>query len=629
MSRLRLPAILILLLLGFSSMLVLGAPAPSPAPPASPPSLEDLIARIKPAVVVVSTRGGGRGSGFIYDASGYVLTNHHVIDGGSEYTVTLPDRRTFPATLVDYIRSNGYACPPRVETWNDAAVLKITGTNLPTIPMGDSDTLRQGQEILVLGYPGGVGTEEVSVSRGIVGALRSGWFQTDATIVRGNSGGPVVNREGRVIGLAAFGVGDFFRIGGVVAINAVRPMATLALTGGAKVQEFRITGLEYVPAVAVGRRRVWRETYEPGNTQTQARVGESTTEVTQVQNFAGTFVYTVRSSDGGEFRNFLDSEGLHALGPVSGPWRWTYQNPPLSFAFPPCQGLSWENRYRAENASDGTVRQVVASVRVASINDTVSVPAGNFSSVIQIVTTFQGTESRAGQGRQWREVETEWWAAGVGVVRTVTENPDTRQRWISDLISTGAPSVTSLPPPPPSPEPSPPPPEATPPPPVPSPPEVAAKPPAPVDRIIVPGERVSAVRIGDSLDDVIKVIGEVPIVSRSQRPGQPGGLITYEWKNRLYAVLDKDTRTVRRAGIWAPRPDEIAQPPFRVRGLGIGSGLFEVTGAFGQPDSRRQDETAVLYVYNKLGMAFYIGTSPQFFFNGQVIEIFVFKPGTF
>lgn len=593
---------------------------------------EDLIARIKPAVVVVSTQGGGRGSGFIYDASGYVLTNHHVIDGGTEYTVTLPDRRTFPATLVDYIRTNGYACPPRVETWTDAAVLKIASTNLPVIPMGDSDSVRQGQEILVLGYPGGVGTEEVSASRGIVGAVRSGWFQTDATIVRGNSGGPVVDREGRVVGLAAFGVGDFFRIGGVVAINAVKRMTTSAVTGGPRVQEFRITGLEYVPPVAVGRRRAWRDTYEPGNTQTQPRVGESATEVTQVRNFAGTFVYTVRGSDGSEFRNFLDAEGLHALGPVGGPWRWTYAEPPLSFAFPPCPGLSWENRYRVENASDGTVRQVVASVRVASVNDTVSVPAGNFSPVLQVVTTFQGTEVRAGQSRQWREVETEWWAAGVGVVRSVTENPDTHQRWISDLISTGVPSVSppspaappsqAAPPPPASP-----PPGATPPPPSPAPSDVT-RPPAPNDRAIEPGNRVGAVRIGDSLDDAIKILGEVPKVTSSQRPGEPTGRIWYEWKSRLYALVEKDARVILRAGVWAPNSQEIAQPLFRVRGIGIGSGLFDVTGAFGQPDTKRQDEDDVVYVYNSLGIAFYIGTSPRRAFNGQVWDIRVFKPGT-
>lgn len=102
----------------------------------------------------------------------------------------------------------------------------------------------------------------------------------------------------------------------------------------------------------------------------------------------------------------------------------------------------------------------------------------------------------------------------------------------------------------------------------------------------------------------------------------------YEWKNRLLAEVDKETRIIQRAGIWAPNPQEVPQPPFRVQGIAIGSYLFEVTGAFGQPEFRRQSDTAVQYVYNQLGLGFWIGTSPQFLFNGQVYQIFVFKPGT-
>jgi len=157
------------------------------------------------------------------------------------------------------------------------------------------------------------------------------------------------------------------------------------------------------------------------------------------------------------------------------------------------------------------------------------------------------------------------------------------------------------------------------------------KPPAPNDRAIVPGERVGAARVGDSLDDVIKILGEVPAVSRSQRSGQPTGWIVYEFKNHLLVEVDKETRIIQLTGIWSPNLLEIAHPPFRVGTIGIGSGQFEVTGAFGQPETRRQNEnaSAVQYVYDRLGLGFWIGTSPQFFFNGQVYQIFVFKPGTF
>lgn len=621
MRQLRLPAVTLGIVLAVTLSVLLLPPSATHA------QFEDLIARVKPAVVLVSVKsvlgGGGHGSGFIYDPSGYVLTNHHVAEGTTEITVTLPDRRTFPATVVDYIRRNEYACPPRVDTWVDAAVLKINGTGLPTIPMGDSSTLRQGQEVLVLGYPGGVGTEEVSVSRGIVGGIRSGWFQTDATIIPGNSGGPVVDRQGRVVGLAAFGVGQHFRIGGVVAINTVRSMAETAVRSGSPAQEFRITGLEYVPTVTVGRRRVFRQAYDPGAAGGQSSVTESSTEVTQVQNFSGSFLYTVRGSDGSETRNFLDAEGLHSIGSVSGAWRTVHAWPAYSFAFPPCVGIAWQRQWRTENAADGVVRQVTATVRVESANESVTVPAGTYTQAIRMATVMQVQEARGGQSRTWQEVENSWWAPGVGVVRIVTENQGTRQRWVQDLVSTGVgPSVT--PPPPPPPAATPPPPEATPPA---EPPTVAVRPPAPNDRAIVAGERVGIARIGDSLDAIIKVLGEVPAVYRSQRPGEPTGWIGYQWRNRVYVTVDKETRVIIRAGVWAPRPDEISQPLFRVRGIALGSSEVEVREVFGAPETTKYYENSQAYVYNRAGIAFFLGSRPNFMFYGQVFEVMVFKPG--
>jgi len=604
-------------------------------PPASYAQYEDLIARVKPAVVVVNVKnvlgGSGHGSGFIYDPSGYVLTNHHVVEGTTEITVTLPDRRTFPATVVDYLRRNEYACPPRVDTWVDAAVLKINGTGLPTIPIGDSSTLRQGQEVLVLGYPGGVSTEEVSVSRGIVGGIRPGWFQTDATMIPGNSGGPVIDRQGRVVGLATFGVGLFFRIGGVVAINEVRPMAEAAVRSGPRVQEFKITGLEYVPAVAVGRRRVFRQTYDPGAAGGQPSVTESSTEVTQVQNFSGSFLYTVRGNDGSETRNFLDAEGLHAIGSVSGTSRTAHTWPAYLFSFPPCVGVGWQRESRTENPAAGLVRQVTANVRIESASETVSVPAGTYTQVIRMATVMQVEEVQGSQRRAWREVETSWWAPGVGVVRSVDENQSTRQRWVQELASTDAgPLVTPPPAAPPAPPPAPPPgPAPTPQPPQPAP-GATARPPAPNDRAIVPGERIGAIRIGDSLDEVIRTLGEVPTASGSQRPGQPSGWIRYQWRNRVYAYVEKEKRVITEVGVWAPNPAEVPQPPFRTSGgIGLGTAESQVVAALGKPTKREYETRYVMYIYSASGIAFFIGTSPSYAFNWQVYDIFVFTPGTY
>lgn len=141
-------------------------------------------------------REGGLGSGVIVTGDGYILTNHHVIDGAKEVTVELTDGRTFEAKVV------GSDQP------SDLAVLKIGAQGLDTVPLGDSDAVRVGDVALAVGNPLGVGQ---TVTMGIVSAkgratgLGTGSFeefiQTDAPINRGNSGGALVNTRGELIGI--------------------------------------------------------------------------------------------------------------------------------------------------------------------------------------------------------------------------------------------------------------------------------------------------------------------------------------------------------------------------------------------------------------------------------------------
>ena len=136
------------------------------------------------------------GSGVIVRADGYILTNHHVVDGADQIKVELTDRRTFDATLV------GSDSP------SDLAVLKINATGLRALPLGDSDSLRVGDVVLAVGNPLGVGQ---TVTMGIVSAkgratgLTDGSFedfiQTDAPINQGNSGGALVNTRGELVGI--------------------------------------------------------------------------------------------------------------------------------------------------------------------------------------------------------------------------------------------------------------------------------------------------------------------------------------------------------------------------------------------------------------------------------------------
>lgn len=169
------------------------------------------VAGVSPAVVVITTTGAsgpfgqsssGVGSGFIYRADGYILTNNHVIDGATSVSVALADGRTFTGTVV------------RTDAAADLAVVKVDATGLPTAAIGSSATLAVGQLAIAIGDP--LGEFANSVSVGVVGGLDrsietgsartggeqlSGLIQTDAAVNSGNSGGPLVNSAGQVIGV--------------------------------------------------------------------------------------------------------------------------------------------------------------------------------------------------------------------------------------------------------------------------------------------------------------------------------------------------------------------------------------------------------------------------------------------
>jgi serine protease Do len=198
----------------------------------APMSFADMVAKLQPAVVNISTtqrvqvdsnpfagtpfegmvpqQGGGKpvtreaeslGSGFIISADGYVVTNNHVISAGAKgavvesITVTLADRREYKAKLI------GRDVP------SDLALLKIEGVNLPFVRFGDSARSRVGDWVVAIGNPFGLGG---SVTAGIISAVHrvtgqggayDRFIQTDASINRGNSGGPMFDLAGNVIGI--------------------------------------------------------------------------------------------------------------------------------------------------------------------------------------------------------------------------------------------------------------------------------------------------------------------------------------------------------------------------------------------------------------------------------------------
>ncbi|MBB1117003.1 DegQ family serine endoprotease [Stenotrophomonas sp. W1S232] len=254
------------------------APIATPAAPAAPlvaglPDFTQLVDRVGPAVVNIETtivrsrqarrngpdmdqmpeffrrffgpefgfpapggeggapeiRGRGMGSGFIISADGYVLTNHHVIDGAAEVKVKLPDRREFTATVVGS------------DAQYDVALLKVDAKDLPVLAIGDSNRLKPGQWVVAIGSPFGL---DHSVTAGIVSAVGRStsaeqryvpFIQTDVAINQGNSGGPLLDVSGQVVGINSQ---IFSASGGFMGISFAIPI-DLAMSA---VEQIRSTG---------------------------------------------------------------------------------------------------------------------------------------------------------------------------------------------------------------------------------------------------------------------------------------------------------------------------------------------------------------------------------------------------
>jgi len=185
-----------------------------------------------------SEQSSGVGSGFIMSADGYVMTNAHVVDDADTIYVTLTDKREFKARLVG------------VDERTDVAVVKIQATSLPAITMGDSNKVRVGEWVLAIGSPFGL---DNTVTAGIVSAKGRDtgdylpFIQTDVAVNPGNSGGPLINMAGEVIGINSqiySRTGGFMGISFAIPIDEAMRVADQLKTGG-KVVRGRI-------AVAIG-----------------------------------------------------------------------------------------------------------------------------------------------------------------------------------------------------------------------------------------------------------------------------------------------------------------------------------------------------------------------------------------
>ncbi len=198
----------------------------------------DAAARVGPAVVVITTTATspadplsipqeGVGSGFVYDPSGWILTNRHVVAGSDKMTVKLQDGRTFTGRIYG------------IDTLTDLAIVKIDTSGLPTAPLGDSNSLKVGQLLIAIGSP--LGTYSNSVTSGILsargrtirvaGGQLSNLLQTDAAINPGNSGGPLLDSAGDVIGINTAIASSAEGIGFAIPIDLAKPIMRQAVAG--------------------------------------------------------------------------------------------------------------------------------------------------------------------------------------------------------------------------------------------------------------------------------------------------------------------------------------------------------------------------------------------------------------
>ena len=208
------------------------------------PTITDVVDKVNPAVasIVVGTvtydwwgqsvPSEQAGSGIIIDKRGYIVTNNHVVDGATSITVSLPDGRSFNATLVG------------ADPATDLAVIKINGDNLPTASFGNSSAMRVGDWVVAIGnalaLDGGP-----TVTAGVVsakgrsitedsGTTLYDLIQTDAAINPGNSGGPLIDLNGEVIGINTAKVSstDVSGVGFAISSNSAAPVVNDLITKG-------------------------------------------------------------------------------------------------------------------------------------------------------------------------------------------------------------------------------------------------------------------------------------------------------------------------------------------------------------------------------------------------------------
>jgi len=179
---------------------------------------EAMIEKVMPAIVAIradTPEGIAAGTGFLVDSTGVVVTNLHVIEGATRVAIKLHSGEQYTQIRVASFDQD-----------RDLAILRLPGFDLPTVSLGNSDAVKVGATVYAIGNP--LGLEE-SVTKGIVSSIRvakSGTkiIQTDSAVSPGNSGGPLINEQGHVVGVVTFKISAGENLNFAVPINYARAM---------------------------------------------------------------------------------------------------------------------------------------------------------------------------------------------------------------------------------------------------------------------------------------------------------------------------------------------------------------------------------------------------------------------
>ena len=200
-------------------------------------SLQRIYEKMSPSVVsIIATlkNGTATGTGIIMSESGYIITNHHVIEGAGQLSVLTHDDQQYPAELIGS------------DTISDLAVLRIEADGLTAAEFGDSDSLRVGDSVVAIGDPLGIQLRGTMTS-GIISAInrdltvedrKMTLIQTDAALNSGNSGGPLINCYGQVIGINTMKMGSYYAgtsvegLGFAIPISVAKPIIDELLENG-------------------------------------------------------------------------------------------------------------------------------------------------------------------------------------------------------------------------------------------------------------------------------------------------------------------------------------------------------------------------------------------------------------